>query len=95
MKITPTSLSITQLLSSTNEQYFIPAYQRRYSWHWKQLAELWDDVDILSESDSHLLGSIVCLTRLSFFQPRRFYASLLPCRQAVCLRLPPPCSGSL
>ena len=44
MKITPTSLSISQLFSSKNEQFFIPAYQRRFSWVWKQLGELFDDI---------------------------------------------------
>jgi hypothetical protein len=62
MQITPASLSITQLLGSANEQYVIPAYQRRYSWHEKQLWELLDDISLLEGSDTHLLGSIVCLT---------------------------------
>jgi len=62
MVITPKSLSITQLLSAESEQYVVPAYQRRYSWHDKQLGELLDDVSLLEGSDTHLLGSIVCLT---------------------------------
>lgn len=62
MKITPTSLTISQLFSSSNEQFFIPAYQRRYSWEWKQIAELYDDINFLKNSDTHFLGSIVCLT---------------------------------
>ena len=62
MIITPTSLTITQLLSSTNEQYVVPPYQRRYSWHEKQLWELVDDLTLLEDADTHLLGSIVCLT---------------------------------
>ncbi|MBA4148483.1 MAG: DUF262 domain-containing protein [Verrucomicrobia bacterium] len=62
MIITPKSLSITQLLSAEGEQYVVPAYQRRYSWHDKQLGELLDDVSLLEGSDTHLLGSIVCLT---------------------------------
>ena len=62
MFITPTSLTITQLLSSVNEQYVIPAYQRRFSWREKQLWELVDDIKLLEGSDTHLLGSIVCLT---------------------------------
>lgn len=62
MKITPTSLTISQLFSSSNEQFFIPAYQRRYSWEWKQIAELYDDINLLKNSDTHFLGSIVCLT---------------------------------
>jgi hypothetical protein len=62
MIITPKSLTITQLLSSESEQYVVPAYQRRYSWHEKQLVELLDDIGLLEGSDTHLLGSIVCLT---------------------------------
>lgn len=53
---------MSQLLGSKNEQYVIPAYQRRFSWKEKQLAELWHDIDILGTQDTHLLGSIVCLT---------------------------------
>jgi len=62
MVITPKSLTITQLLSAESEQYVVPAYQRRYSWHEKQLWELLDDVSLLEGADTHLLGSIVCLT---------------------------------
>ena len=61
MIITPTSLSINQLFSSTNEQYVIPTYQRRYSWHERQVWELIDDILLIEEGDTHLLGSIVCL----------------------------------
>jgi len=64
MKITPASLTLNQLLSAPNEQYIIPAYQRRYSWHEKQVYELIDDVELLEGADSHLLGSIVCLSRV-------------------------------
>lgn len=62
MVITPKSLTITQLFSAESEQYVVPAYQRRYSWHEKQLGELLDDVSLLEGSDTHLLGSVVCLT---------------------------------
>lgn len=62
MKITPTSLSISQLLSTESEQFVIPAYQRRYSWQDKQVKELFDDINHLEGGDTHLLGSIVCLT---------------------------------
>ena len=61
MKITPTSLTISQLLGSDNEQYVIPAYQRRYSWKQHQVQDVWDDLTILEAADSHLLGTIVCL----------------------------------
>lgn len=62
MKITPTSLTLNQLFSATNEQYVIPPYQRRYSWQEKQIYELLDDVELLEGSDTHLFGNIVCLT---------------------------------
>ncbi len=62
MNITPTSLSINQLFGSNNEQYVIPTYQRRYSWHARQVWELIDDILLLEDGDTHLLGSIVCLT---------------------------------
>lgn len=62
MVITPKSLTITQLLSGESEQYVVPAYQRRYSWQEKQLWEFLEDISLLEGSDTHLLGSIVCLT---------------------------------
>ncbi|ASP91622.1 DUF262 domain-containing protein [Sinorhizobium meliloti] len=62
MKITPNSLTLNQLFSSTNEQFVIPSYQRRYSWRERQVIELIEDMEFLENSDTHLLGSIVCLT---------------------------------
>lgn len=62
MKITPTTLSINQLLGSSNEQFVIPAYQRRYSWGEKQWSDLFNDIKLLNQQDSHLLGTILCLT---------------------------------
>lgn len=61
MIITPTSLTINQLFGSNNEQYIIPTYQRRYSWHERQIWELIDDIGLIEDGDTHLLGSIVCL----------------------------------
>ena len=49
-------------MSSNNEQFFVPAYQRRYAWSEKQLGELFDDVNLLKEDDTHLLSTIVFLT---------------------------------
>ncbi len=62
MKITPSQLTIAQLLSSKNEQFFIPAYQRRYAWENKQLVELFEDINLLDKNDSHFLGTILLLT---------------------------------
>lgn len=61
MIITPTSLTINQLFGSNNEQYVIASYQRRYSWHERQIWELIDDIGLIEGNDTHLLGSIVCL----------------------------------
>ena len=61
MIITPTSLTINQLFGSANEQYVIPTYQRRYSWHDRQVWELIEDIELIENNDTHLLGSIVCL----------------------------------
>lgn len=61
MHITPTSLSVGQLLGQVSERYVIPPYQRRYSWLEKQIAELIDDITLLEGQDTHLLGSVVCL----------------------------------
>lgn len=62
MKITPSQLTIAQLLSGKNEQFFIPAYQRRYAWGNKQLVELFEDINLLDKNDSHFLGTILLLT---------------------------------
>jgi Protein of unknown function DUF262/Protein of unknown function (DUF1524) len=61
MKITPTSLTVGQLLGQTNEIYIVPPYQRRYSWLDRQIGELIDDISLIEANDTHLLGSIVCL----------------------------------
>lgn len=62
MQITPTKLSVANLLGTANEQYVIPPYQRRYSWREAQIADLYDDINLIEGNDTHLLGSIVCLT---------------------------------
>ena len=61
MKITPTTLTVSQLLGQTNERYIVPPYQRRYSWLERQIGELIDDILLVESHDTHLLGSIVCL----------------------------------
>lgn len=62
MKITPTTLTINQLFSSNSEQFIIPAYQRRYSWGERQWSDLFNDIKLLNQNDTHLLGNILCLT---------------------------------
>ena len=61
MRITPNTLTISQLFGASNEQYVIPTYQRRYSWRDRQIWELVDDVLLMEGGDRHLLSSIVCL----------------------------------
>lgn len=62
MIIKPTSLTVTQLFTGGNEQYVIPTYQRRYSWRERQVWDLIEDIKLIEGGDTHLLGSIVCLT---------------------------------
>ena len=62
MRITPSQLSIVQLFSTKNEQFFIPAYQRRYAWGDRQVIELFEDINLLDKSDAHFLGTILLLT---------------------------------
>ena len=63
MKITPAPLNISRFFSGRGQQFLIPAYQRRYSWKDKQLAELFNDINLLKKDDAHLLGTILCLSQ--------------------------------
>lgn len=62
MKITPTTLTLQQFFSVANEQFSIPAYQRRYAWGQRQQRELFDDVRLLPAGDTHLLGTVLFLS---------------------------------
>ncbi|WP_416768877.1 DUF262 domain-containing protein [Sulfurimonas sp. ST-25] len=66
MNITPNKLTIGQLFANQNEQFIIPAYQRRYAWKEAQTEALFDDIDLLQDNDSHLFGMLVFHT--NFFQ---------------------------
>ncbi|MBU4610474.1 DUF262 domain-containing protein [Achromobacter sp. GG226] len=61
MLVKPVSQTVAKLLGNPNEQYVVPAYQRRYSWQAKQLNELLNDILALENGDGHLLGTVVCL----------------------------------
>lgn len=61
MQINPQPVFVNALLGHPTEQYVIAAYQRRYSWQEKQLEEMVNDLERLDPSDSHFMGSIVCL----------------------------------
>ena len=62
MKITPTTLTLQQFFSAGNEQFLIPAYQRRYAWGQRQQRELFDDLRLLASGDTHLLGTVLFLS---------------------------------
>ena len=62
MKITPNTSALGNLFNIANEQFYIPAYQRRYAWGKPQLDALFNDINQLGENDSHLLGTILFLT---------------------------------
>lgn len=62
MKITPTTLSLQQFFAVGNEQFLIPAYQRRYAWGQRQQRELFDDLRLLPAGDTHLLGTVLFLS---------------------------------
>jgi len=62
MKITPNTQTIGQFFFINNEQFFIPAYQRRYAWGIKQLDALFNDINNLEDNETHLLGTIILLT---------------------------------
>jgi uncharacterized protein with ParB-like and HNH nuclease domain len=58
MKITPNSLTISQLFSSTNEEFVVPAYQRRYSWRERQIWELIEDINLIEGVDTTCWGAL-------------------------------------
>ncbi|MFC1533645.1 DUF262 domain-containing protein [Thermodesulfobacteriota bacterium] len=59
MEITPKDLTIGQLFANYNEQFLIPAYQRRYAWKYNQYAALFDDIDNLGTNEKHLFGTVL------------------------------------
>lgn len=61
MKINPTALTIGNFFNNSTEQFFVPAYQRRYAWGVSQLNAMFNDVNLLRDGDTHLLGTVVLL----------------------------------
>ena len=62
MRITSTPQAICNFFNIENEQFFVPPYQRRYAWGISQLDALFNDINLLKDGDSHLLGTVVLLT---------------------------------
>lgn len=81
MQIVPSSLTIGQLFSSEREQFSIPAYQRRYAWKEKQLGELFDDINLLNSSDTHLLSTVLFLTDM--YNPNMNFHELVDGQQRI------------
>jgi uncharacterized protein with ParB-like and HNH nuclease domain len=49
-----------QDLVAVNHQYFVPLFQRPYSWTKREWKTLWDDiVELMENSAEHFIGSIV------------------------------------
>lgn len=61
MKINPTTQKISNFFNLPNEQFFVPPYQRRYAWGISQLNALFNDINLLKDGDTHLLGMVVLL----------------------------------
>ncbi len=62
------SMTISEFLNSSFKTFFVPPYQRDYSWDEKQFQELWDDIDSLrydsgTVSNKHFMGLLVLIKR--------------------------------
>ena len=62
MNINPQTMSIARFFGGPQEQFYIPAYQRRYSWGKTQILDMYNDIISLDNNDTHLLGNVVFLT---------------------------------
>lgn len=62
MQLNTNTYTLKQLFSSSNEQFIVPGYQRRYAWGFKQQKALFEDIELLKEDDNHLFGMILCHT---------------------------------
>lgn len=61
MKINPVPQTIANFFNNQTEQFLVPAYQRRYAWGASQLEALFNDINLLGDGDTHLLGMTVLL----------------------------------
>lgn len=61
MKANPTTQTIGNFFNNITEQFFVPPYQRRFAWGISQLDALFNDIHLLKNGDTHLLGMIVLL----------------------------------
>ena len=50
--------SLGEILSN-GKKYFVPKFQRDYSWETEQLEDLWDDINLMGDDDYHYMGYLV------------------------------------
>ena len=50
------------VLGKSYNVFYVPHYQRRYSWEKDQWEDLWSDVYSLGKNDNHFLGNIVVVS---------------------------------
>lgn len=57
----PQAKSVYSLFGDTGSYYYVPSYQRPYSWEDEQIEQLWDDINdaIRDEIQSYFLGPII------------------------------------
>ena len=57
----PQSKSVYSLFGDTGSYYYVPSYQRPYSWEDEQIEQLWDDINdaIRDNIQSYFLGPII------------------------------------
>lgn len=61
--IKDTSNQTFQRIMGNGFRYFVPKYQRDYSWNQEQWSDLWYDIQqIMEENDSHYMGYLVLQT---------------------------------
>lgn len=58
MKLDVTEKTLASLLSTPQEQFVVPLYQRPYSWTTEEVDQLWDDLTTHMDSE-HFMGSVV------------------------------------
>ncbi len=58
MRINTKDEPLRDILSS-RKKYFVPKFQRDYSWESEQLEDLWHDIYIMKEDDYHYMGYLV------------------------------------
>ena len=44
---------------SNGKRYFVPKFQRDYSWDREQWEDLWEDIHLMEEYDYHYMGYLV------------------------------------